>query len=82
MREKTSKRGMPRRAAGPGKGEGRPAGPTGAARRGGPGEAGAPCGPMRGMQGFAGKQKPAPPFAERLAEKQSEAISPPCRGGW
>lgn len=50
MREKTSKRGMPRRAAGPGKGEGRPAGPPGAAPAGrpkaaGPGEAGAPCGP-------------------------------------
>ena len=70
-----------RQGAGP---QGRP--PQAAVGRSGapasPGEAGAPCGPMRGMQGFAGKQKPAPPFAERLAEKQSGAISPPCRGGW
>ena len=76
-KEKTSKRGMPRRAAGPGKGGGRPAGPPGAARRGGrrapaPAKPGRPAGRSHPPAKTRGEEKPPPAASEKPFDRRGK----------
>ena len=64
MREKTSKRGMPRRAAG--------RSPARRPKAAGPGEAGAPCGPEPPLAGGCGEEKPPPAAPEKPFDRRGK----------